>query len=30
VIHSFTNGSDGGGPYAGLTMDKSRKSLRHN
>jgi uncharacterized repeat protein (TIGR03803 family) len=23
VIHSFTNGSDGGGPYAGLTMDKA-------
>ena len=23
VIHSFTNGSDGGSPYAGLTMDKA-------
>ena len=23
VIHSFTNGSDGGGPYAGVTMDKA-------
>jgi uncharacterized repeat protein (TIGR03803 family) len=23
VIHSFTDGSDGGGPYAGLTTDKA-------